>query len=589
MSINLLKILGEQCKMKKFLAIFKKEENQFSILEHSEEIEILEQDELLILFSSNKKINLNELAQDYKKEGINFLKKLEGSFSCIVYNKIDNQLFIAKDHVGIQPLYFSSTKTTIAISSHLRLFKKIQNFETTISPSAVGSYLQFGFILQPNTIFENCYKVCSGEYIHFDLNQDTYQESNYWELESCYQNEKTTKNESEILTTAKELLQTSVEKNTQASQFGVALSGGYDSSTLAAISQQQNEDKIETFTIGFHDANINEAEYAKAIAKHLGTNHTEYYFTDKDALELVPKMSQIYDEPFADHASAPTILTAHLLKERGLTKLIAGDGGDEVFATAEDVYKLNLLNRIPMPLKKSLVKTINFLNIPNMPYLKNLNDLPHKQNKLLQLIIAKNIPQMVYSRNILFMDQELQLTIKNYTQSIKTSFDSIDFTQHTPTLDKLIGSYFKTTMVDGELMKSYAPMNHHDIQLSTPFLDIELIEFMAKVPSNIKIKNNIKKYLLKKIAHQYIPKELIERPKSGFVVPFSLWMRGILKELLYMQINQKRLDKDNIFYTSSILNIRDQFYAGNDTYQYKLWRIFIFQLWHENFTKNKQL
>ena len=141
-------------------------------------------------------------------------------------------------------------------------------------------------------------------------------------------------------------------------------------------------------------------------------------------------------------------------------------------------------------------------------------------------------------------------------------------------------------MADGELMKSYASMNYENIRLSAPFLDIELIEYMARVPSEIKIKNNIKKYLLKEIAHQYIPTELINRPKSGFAVPFSLWMKGILKDILYEQINEKRLDKDNIFYTSSILKIRDQFYAGNDIYQYKLWRIFIFQLWYENFTNN---
>jgi len=579
------KILEGEYNMTTFLATFQKQDNTFSILEKSDDVKILEEEELLLLFTGDKKIDINELLKNYKKKGINFLKNINGSFNCIVYNKIENKLFIAKDHVGIQPLYFSSTETTIAISSHLNKFKKLHNFEMIISPSSVGSYLQFGFILQPNTIFKNCYKVCAGEYISFDLNKDSYSSTKYWELESCYIKEEITNDENEILKTAEELLQSAVENSTKESQFGLSLSGGYDSSTLAAICQQQNEHKIDTFTIGFDDANINEAEYAKEIAKHLDTNHTEYYFSEKDALELIPKLAQVFDEPFADHAAVPTILTSHLLKEKGLDNLIAGDGGDEVFATAEDVYTLNLLNKIPMPLKNLLVKTINFLNISNMPYLKNLNDLPHKQNKLLQLIVAKNIPQMICTRNILFMDQELQLTIKNYTQSIETSFDLMNFSKHTSTLNKVIGSYFKTTMADGELMKSYASMNYENIKLSAPFLDIKLIEYMARVPSEIKIKNNIKKYLLKEIAHQYIPTELINRPKSGFAVPFSLWMKGILKDILYEQINKKRLDKDNIFYTSNILKIRDQFYAGNDIYQYKLWRIFIFQLWYENFTK----
>jgi asparagine synthase (glutamine-hydrolysing) len=579
---------GGHYTMKMFLATFQKQDNNFLILQQSEEIEVLDQKELLILYCGDQKNILNELLNNYKTKGIDFLKKLEGSFSCLVYDKIKNQLFIAKDQVGIQPLYFSSTENHIVISSHLKAFNKLENFEPIINPHAVGSYMQFGFILQPNTIFKNCYKVCSGEYISFDLSQDIYTSTKYWELESCYSKERTRESETEILKKSESLLQKAVEKSTQASQFGLSLSGGYDSSTLTAICQQQHQNKIDTFTIGFHDDAINEAQHAKAIAKHLGTNHTEYYFTDSDALELVPKICKIYDEPFADHASTPTILTSHLLKENKLSNLIAGDGGDEVFATAEDVYKLNLLDNIPMPLKKILVKVINYLNISNIPYLKNLNDLPHKQNKLLQLILANNIPQMIYSRNILFMDQELQMSIKNYTKAIETSFDSINFLEHTSTLDQVIGSYFKTTMVDGELMKSHASMNYEGIKISTPFLDIDLIQYMTQVPPSIKIKNHVKKYLLKEIAHQYIPKKLIDRPKSGFVVPFASWMRGILKDNLYIQINKKRLDKDNIFYTSSILKIRDQFYAGNNTYQYKLWRIFIFQLWYEDFTLSEK-
>jgi asparagine synthase (glutamine-hydrolysing) len=139
-------------------------------------------------------------------------------------------------------------------------------------------------------------------------------------------------------------------------------------------------------------------------------------------------------------------------------------------------------------------------------------------------------------------------------------------------------------MADGELVKSYSSMNHENIRLSTPYLNSKLIDYMAKVPSDIKVKNGIKKHILKEIAYQYIPKELIERPKCGFDIPFSTWMRNELKDILYSQINKKRLDKDKLFYTSTILTIRDKFYAGNDAYKYKLWRIFIFQLWYENFT-----
>jgi len=574
--------------MKTFLTSIDKKNNQFSIHQKSEQILSFESEELSILFSSNPCATTNELIKYYEEEGINFLKKLEGSFTCLILDKITNKLFIAKDKVGTEPLYFSSTNDTLIIGTHLKEFKTIEKFEAIINPSSVGEYLQFGFVLQPNSILKNCYKVCAGEYICFDLNKDTHSTTKYWELEACYLNKKSTKNENLILKETDILLQEVVEKSRRNSDFGVSLSGGYDSSTLAAIAQKQNEQKIDTFSIGFHEKSIDEAPYAKAIAKHMGSHHHEYYFSEKDALELIPNMCKIYDEPFADHASTPTILTSHLLKKNNLSNLIAGDGGDEVFATAENVQPLHLLKNTPMPIKSLLAKSLNSLKIKKIPYLKSVNNLPTKQNKLVQLLLAPNIPKMIYSRNTLFLEEELQNHIQNYTKPIKTSFDNISFRGHAQTVDEVIGTYFKTTMVDGELMKSYSAMNYLDIKLSTPFLDTKLVEYLAKVPSEIKIKNGIKKYLLKEIAHTYLPKSLLDRPKSGFDIPFSSWMRGVLKDMLYEQINKKRLDEDNIFYTSPIINIRDQFYAGNDAYKYKLWRIFVFQLWYENFIHSQK-
>ena len=199
----------------------------------------------------------------------------------------------------------------------------------------------------------------------------------------------------------------------------------------------------------------------------------------------------------------------------------------------------------------------------------------------MQILSAKDIPQMILARNTLFLEQELKSQIKEYVQPISTSFDEIEFNGYSECVDQIIGTYFKTSMIDGELVKSYSAMNSNDIRLSVPFLESGLIDYMAQIPSSIKIKDGIKKYILKEISYKYIPKELIERPKCGFDIPFSSWMKNELKDILFAQVNEERLTKDNIFYTSSILNIRDQFYAGNDIYKYKLWRIFIFQLWYE--------
>ncbi|CAA6817484.1 MAG: Asparagine synthetase [glutamine-hydrolyzing] (EC [uncultured Sulfurovum sp.] len=588
--------------MKKFLINMSKERKTIKIIEKSNEVETFNNKEIFLLFVgellNRKKIltmlnlddkttlNITLLLASYKKWGIKLLNMLEGQFSLIIHNKNTNTLYIAKDKIGIQPLYFTSMNNTISIGSHVKEFYKVDEIQLSINPNALANYLQFGYILQPQTIFKECYKVQSGEYITFDLIKNNKQKTKYWLLESIYNEKKIVQNESIILNTTHNLLQKSVEENRLTNNHGLSLSGGYDSSTLVAITQQQSEKKIDTFTIGFHENTINEAPHAKAISDYLGTNHHEYYFTAMDALKFIPKMSKVYDEPFADHAASPTMLTAKLLKEHNIKNLIAGDGGDEVFATAEDVHFFNKIATTPTFLKKLSSLPLEYIYIDKVPFLKNYNNLPKKLDKLKGVLNAKNIAHMIQVRNSIFLEKELKQHIKDYNQPIVTSFDAITFGEHSETVDEIIGTYFKTTMTDGELVKSYAAMNHQGITLSTPFLNVNLIQYMAKVPASIKIKNGIKKYLLKEISHLYLPKKLMDRPKCGFSIPLSSWMKNELKDILYSQINKKRLDEDNIFNSSSIINIRNQFYAGNEAYKYKLWRIFIFQLWYENFTIN---
>ena len=527
---------------------------------------------------------LELLQTSYLKWGIKFIKKLEGKFVLILFDKKRELLTLAKDKIGILPLNFYHSDELIIFGSRLSDFKHAPNFSPQISPEGLGIYLQFGCIIQPNTIFKNCYKVKSGHANHFDLRKKETFSSQHWSLESCYKEEKILSDEQQIITHAEQLLQNSIQKlKPQTEKVAVSLSGGYDSSTIAALLQEQSSLKLETFTIGFENENINEAPHAKAIANHLGTQHHEHYFTAQNALEIIPKLSKIYDEPFAEYAASPTILTNELIKNEGIEYLFVGDGGDEVFATADDVHFFERIRTVPHGVRSLFLNPLTKINMDAIPYLREKNNLPTKCDKLLKILLAKNIPEMTEARNILFREKELQTLVQEYQQPHPSTFNEIEFKGFHETVDEIIGTYFKTSMIDGELVKSYSASNHYNIQMKTPFLDEQLIAYMAKVPSSVKIKNGIKKYVLKEIAHQYMPKDLLDRPKSGFDIPFSSWMRNELKELLFSQINEERLNKDKLFYTSSVLKIRDKFYNGNDNYKYKLWRIFLFQLWYENF------
>lgn len=527
---------------------------------------------------------LELLKKSYLQWGIEFIKKVEGTFSLVLFDKEQNQLILYKDKVGNLPINFYKSDEMIIFGSRLRDFKHAPHFKPTINPEGLANYLQFGYILQPNTIFKGCYKVKSGHANHFDLETKEQSSTPYWSLESCYQKEKLFPYESNIINQAEQLLQNTLNTlNPKTEKIAVSLSGGYDSSTIASLLQKQQRSKIETFTIGFEDDGINEAPHAKAIAKHLGTQHHEHYFTAQNALELIPQLSKIYDEPFADHAASPTLLTNQLIKAQGIENLLVGDGGDEVFATADDVHFFERILMLPYGLRHRLISPLKHIPMDRLPYLKNHYNIPTKSAKLLHILSAKTIPKMTEARNILFREEELQTLVRTYKKPPITTFDEINFNGFNETVDEIIGTYFKTSMIDGELVKSYTASHYHNIQITTPFLDEQLISYMATVPSSIKIKNGIKKYILKEIAHKYIPQELLNRPKSGFDIPFASWMRKELKDLVFEQINEKRLNQDKLFYTSSIIEIRDRFYDGNDIYKYKLWRIFLFQLWYENF------
>ncbi len=535
-----------------------------------------------LLHRDNSISDIELMAESYKRWGLEFIKIIEGSFAIILYDKNREILVLLKDKIGKIPINYYESDNKIIFTSSVQRFKEVSTFVHSINPQSLASYLQFGAILQPNTILTNCYKVKAGEYIEFNLLKKESKEHRYWRLEECYSNPKRDELETSIINNAHQLLRESVDKSYLTDKrVALSLSGGYDSSTLASILQEQRE--IDTFTIGFNQESINEAKEAKAIAKHLGTKHHEYYFRAKDALEIIPKLSQIYDEPFAEYGATPTLLTAQLISQEGIDDIVVGDGGDEVFATADDVSFFHRIDTIPQHRRERLCSLLKRIPINKIPYLEKKYNLPTKCSKIFNIISSKNIPKMVEAKNILFREDELHLIIQNYTNPILTTFDDINFDGHHETVDEIIGTYFKTTMTDGELVKSYRAMNNYNISLHTPFLDEQLISYMATIPSSIKIKDGIKKYILKEIAHQYIPKALLDRPKRGFDIPFSSWMRNELKELVYSQINEKRLNEDKIFYTSFIINIRDSFYQGNDSYKYKLWRLFLFQLWYENF------
>jgi len=540
---------------------------------------IYNKDHLLQKLNIDRKINdSNLILKLYNLYGVNIFKKIDGIFSLVIYDQKKDEIYLARDRAGVNPLYFYHYDNKLIFGTSLKEFYKIPSFSKKISKKGLALYLNYGYVVQPYTIFENTYKVKPGHFVTYNIKDRSWKQNEFWSLEACYESKKPDLLEEEVLESVEKILNNSIQKRLKTvKNFASSLSSGYDSSVVAALLTKNSGKKIDTFTIGFTQEEINEAKDAKKIANYLNTNYHEHYFSDQDALDIVPKLSEVYDEPFADYGATPTVLMSKLVRDNGFDTLFVGDGGDEVFATADDVIRFDKFLNRPSILKKSLYQLLNSIDPLKVPILKSYQNYPTKYYKFLQLLKAKKISQMVKTKPILFFDAEIKRLLKD--EQIDTKTDEIDFPRYSESVDQVIGSYFKTSMVDAELVKSVQAARYSNLSIKEPLLDQQLVEYMTKVYGDLKIKDGQKKYILKHIAYKYIPKNLLDRPKSGFDIPFSIWLKGSLKELLYAHINQKRLKSDGLFDVKSVIEIRDAFYNGNESYKYKLWTLFLFQLW----------
>ena len=523
------------------------------------------------------------ILQGYRQWGIEtLLRRLEGIFSFVLLDREHARLILARDHVGVKPLFFYRTPELFAFSTSLHRLAESDFFEKRLSDTALRDYFTYGFVLQPDTIYADCYKVRSGHFLLYDLRRDTLHEERYWGLGACYDQTKLDMDEASLQQEVARVLKDAVRKRLIGVQeVGVSLSGGYDSSVLAALLQAESERKIKTFTIGFEDAKYDESPDARNIAAHLGTEHTEYRFTAQDAVKTVPMLSDVFAESFYNNGAIPTLLLSRIVHESGMKTLFVGDGGDEVFATADDAGRFEAVLGFPRPLKKGVSKLLQAIDPTGLPYLRHYKNMPTRYYKMVQMLDAGDIPSMVQLRLMLFHPHEQEKLLLRHVQSEKNMFAQIGFGPHAEGVDQIIGSYFKSLLINAELVKTTQSLGLYGTTPRAPYLDKSLIELMAKVPEKIKIKDGVKKYLLKNIVYEYIPEALLDRPKRGFSIPFSDWMRKELKPMVDETLSETNLARDGVFNPRYVMMLKKEFYRGNEDYKYKLWSIFLFQLWYE--------
>jgi len=474
------------------------------------------------------------------------LNKLNGMFAIGLFDKKNQKLYLIRDRVGIKPLYWTYQNNEFIFSSEL---KAIRDDFKEVAEDSLIKFMSLGYIPNDKSYYGNIYKLKPAHYLIFD--DKRIEIKRYWNLPK----EKLNINFNEAVEEVEYLLKDSIKKRLLADvEVGAFLSGGVDSSLVSAIMAEVSNKQIKTFTIGFKEKDYNEAEYAKNIAKHIKSNHFEYYFEVKDVLKLIEKFDFYYDEPFGDSSALPTMLLSKITKEN-VTVSLSGDGGDELFLGYDRYFfTKNYYEKLKkIPFRNVFSKICDIF--PNDKCNKMSYPIKNLTKEHLYSVISTALKpwelDKVFNKNYI---NETFLSLAEYEGEFETieDFSRFDFYRYLP---------------DDILVKVDRASMAYSLEARVPILDYRLVELAYKLPQNLKLQNGHKS-ILKEILYKYVPKELIERPKMGFGVPLDKWFRNELRDILLDKINSL----DERFNKKYLLKLFEAHQKGAN-YSYVFWNL----------------
>lgn len=522
----------------------------------------------------------------FEEWGIQCIEKFIGMFGIVLHDAQKQEVYFIRDRAGVKPLFVYRKEDLLLFGSELKSLAAHPRFEKHINHDAVSLFLQYGYIPNPHCIFNHTEKIKPGYYIHFDLKSKAWTEYQYWNVYDAYNKPVNTIGWEEAVNETEKLLSSACNYRMVSDvPVGVFLSGGYDSSTVTALLQKDSTEKIKTFSIGFNDPKLNEAQYAKQVATHLGTDHTEYYCTEKEALEIVPGLPFYYDEPFADSSAIPTTLVSKLARQK-VTVALSADAGDEVFAGYNRYDYLmtfgKKIKRIPAPLRKSMAGMMNRIDANSIPVLRNKYLFHSRYEKVKQFLKHSDDKSMNLVLSKQFLPEDASALLKHKPKTLLTAFESNELNpEFYSTLNYVMAVDYQTYLVDDILQKVDRATMTHSLEGREPLLDHRLIEWAASLPMDYKYHQGTKKYILREIAHRYLPKDLMERPKMGFGIPVAQWLSNELKPLVDDYFTTPFLEKQNIFEVHKTQQLIQAFYNGKKERAEKIWFLFMFQMWYK--------
>lgn len=520
------------------------------------------------------------------------LQRFNGMFALALWDRQTQTLRLLRDRIGIKPLYYGWSGGVFFFASELKALRAHPNFQADIDRDSLGLYFRHGFIPSPHSIYSGVRQLRPGHSLTLAAPYATESAKleTYWSLQQVAQqgiDQPFRGSEAEALKRLETRLRDSVRQRMVADvPLGAFLSGGIDSSLVVALMQAQSSQPVRSFTIGFEQEGFNEAQHARAVAEHLQTDHTELTVTAQDALDVIPLLPQIYDEPFADSSQIPTFLVSKLTRQH-VTVSLSGDGGDELFAGyttyrhAENLWRS--MQRLPAPLRP-MTKALSALSIKQWDALfgsggTRFRTLSGKRmHRLSSLISQSQSREQLYWRlmsqwenanDIVLHSSQPMSAWLNPDQWLKTA----DYTQWMQALD------MATYLPDDILVKVDRASMRVGLEARVPLLDHHVVEFAWTLPSQLNLKHPEGKWPLRQILYQYVPQALVDRPKKGFSVPLDQWLRGPLRDWASALLDPQKLSQQGYLNAPLVQQKWTEFLKGNNAQERNLWTALMFVAW----------
>lgn len=525
------------------------------------------------------------------------LKMSVGMFAIALWDRETATLTLARDRLGEKPLYYGWQGDALLFGSELKALKAHPMFRAEIDRDALTLFLRHNAIPAPYSIYQGIHKLPAGTFLQAHAGQKQARPMAYWSARAVAeagQRNRFRGSDQEAVAELEQLLSQAVGGQMVADvPLGAFLSGGIDSTTVVALMQAQSARPVKTFTIGFDEAGYNEAEHAHAVARHLGTEHTELYVKPEEAQSVIPLLPGLYDEPFADSSQIPTYLVSRLAKSH-VTVSLSGDGGDELFAGynryfwAQNIWRrlgwlpqsvraalAGVLTTLPPSAWNSAFRKFDRLLPANLRY-ANPGDKLHK----LAGILAVRNAEEIYWGLVSHWRHPAQI-VKDATEPATVLTDASQWADVPDLTHRMMYLDTVTYLPDDILTKVDRAAMGVSLETRVPLLDHRVLEFAWTLPLGMKLRDGQSKWLLRQVLYRHVPKALIERPKMGFGIPLDVWLRGPLRAWAEELLSPTRLEAEGYFQSRPIQQKWREHLSGKRNWSYDLWDVLMFQSWLE--------